>query len=63
MSTFMGRLWILGTFLGLLCGIYLATSAQGGITAIAIMPLLGAMAGILIAMFVAEARAKLRKKK
>jgi len=63
MNTFMGRLWVLGSLLGLLLGIYLAVTASGGVTAIAIMPLLGAMAGILIAMFMDEARSAIRKRR
>lgn len=53
----MARLWILGAFLGLAYGIY----SGGGITAVAVMPLLGATLGILVAMAVHEVRGKLKK--
>lgn len=59
----MGRLWVLGGFGGLAYGVYLAVEHNGGVTAMAIMPLLGAMAGVLVAMFVDEVKSKWKKRR
>jgi hypothetical protein len=59
----MGRLWVFGGFAGLAYGIYLAVEKNGGVTAMAIMPLLGAMAGVLIAMVVDEVRSRWKKRR
>ena len=59
MNTMMGRMWIGGMFLGLAYGLY----SGGGVTAIVIIPLVGGMFGIILAMMIDEARSKLRKKK
>lgn len=58
----MGRLWVLGGFAGLAYGVYLAVEQNGGVTAMAIMPLLGAMAGVLVAMVADEVKAKWKKR-
>ncbi|MEX2032049.1 MAG: hypothetical protein WEA81_04205 [Dehalococcoidia bacterium] len=63
MNTFMGRLWVFGGFAGLFYGVYLAVERSGGVTAMAIMPLLGAMAGVLIAMVVDEVKSKWKKRR
>lgn len=59
MNTMMGRMWIGGMVLGLAYGLY----SGGGVTAIVIIPLVGGMFGIILAMIIDEARTKLRKKK
>lgn len=57
MNTLMARLWISGALLGLAYGVV----SGGGITAIVVMPLLGATLGILVAMGVHEVRGQLKK--
>lgn len=59
----MGRLWILGGILGLVWGGYLAVSADAGFTPVAIMPMIGAMGGLLLAMAVDEIRGRFRKRR
>jgi len=59
MNTMMGWMWIVGMILGLVYGFY----SGGGVTAIAIIPLVGGTLGIILAMFIDEIRAKFRKKK
>lgn len=63
MNTMMARLWILGGILGLAWGGYLAVSADAGFAPLAIMPLIGAMVGLLLAMGVDEIRARFRKRR
>ena len=59
MNTMMGRMWIGGMVLGLAYGLY----SGGGVTAIVIIPLVGGMFGIILAMMIDEVRSKFRKKK
>lgn len=63
MNTFMGRLWVIGGFAGLAYGVYLSVERGGGVTAMAIMPLLGAMTGVLVAMAVDEVKSKWKKRR
>lgn len=62
MNTLTGRLWVLGTVLGFVGGIYLALRDPSGVLAIAIGPLLGSMAGLLLAMSIEEVRSRFRKR-
>ncbi len=59
MNTMMGRMWIGGMLLGLAYGLF----SGGGVAAIVVVPLVGGMFGLILAMILDEARAKLRKKK